>query len=231
MNNALAVAGLTNLPSVAVDLNEYSAEVDFLPRIQLTTFMTGAVKDEKIKAGHYGVPQAGGEITDLGESVDLLPIAVRRKALDTSSEPPLAVYDPSDPLYESIKDRSGERDSGCMYGPSFLVYERGTGQFYELFLGNATGRQEAARLAPYLPVSEAQAKANGVEAKGPTPLTLGARVIKRKTQSWHAPVVHKCSTPFNKLPDTETIVATVNKFLNPKTNTGEAVEEATTRSR
>lgn len=230
MSNALAIPGLTGLPSVDLNLNDYASEVDFFSRIQLTTFVSGAVKDGKITAGHYSVPQSGGEVVDLGESVDLIPFTVRNKALDTSSDPPLAVYDMTDPLYTDIKERAGEKDSGCMYGPSFLVYERNTGEFYELFLGNKTGRQEAGRFSPYLPVGEAQAEAAGVEAHGPIPLTLGSRVIKRKTQSWHAPVVHKCSTPFSNVPAAEVILAQVNKFLNPKSEAGEAAE-GTNRSR
>ena len=135
MGNALAATGLTNLPSVDVDFNDYGSDIDFLPRIQLVT--KGKYVDlGKIKPGHYGVPQGEDEILDLGESIDILPLAVRNKALDTNSDPPVAVYDTNDPLYTEIRERAGEKDSGCMYGPSFLVYERDTGEFYELFLGD-----------------------------------------------------------------------------------------------
>lgn len=227
MGNALTTASLTNLPSVAVDLTEYAGENSFLPRIQLMTFVTGHVKDGNIEAGHYGVPRGEGDVQDLGTEIDLLPLAVRNKALDTTLDPPLAVYDAQTEEYQRIKALSGEKDSGCMFGPSFLVLERNTGELFELFLGNKSGRQEAGKMAPYLPVSEDQAKAFGVEVKEPTPFTLRNKVVSRPRQSWHVPVVGKCSTPFNSLPDLERISAEVGRFVQAKQDGPEAAKEAT----
>lgn len=227
MGNALAVAGLTNLPSVDVNFGDYSTDFDFVPRIQLVT--KGKYVDlGKIDPGHYGVPQGEDEILDLGEAIDVLPLAVRNKALDTNSDPPVAVYDVNDPLYVEIKERAAEKDSGCMFGPSFLVFEPTTGNFYELFLGNKSGRQESGKLAPYLPVSKEQAKKFGVEAKGPTPATLQVKYIQRPRYSWHVPVVTKCSTPITNLPDGEIVAEQVAKFLEAKSDgAGEPVKETT----
>ena len=224
MSNELAT--LTTLPVSApkTDLTKYGGETEFLKRVQLVT--KGKYVDKgKIAPGHYGVPEGDDDITDLGESIDVLPLAVRDKALDTTEDPPLAVFDADDEVFQDIVDRAGEKDSGCMYGPSFLLFERNSGQFFEFFCGNKSGRMEAGKFAQYLPVSEEQAKANGVEAHGPLPLTLRAKYIERPRYSWHAPQVTKCSTPFTNLPPVENIVEEINKFLNPKVQDVEQAEE------
>ncbi len=217
--NALAaVSTLTNLPATVPAnsaLTTYGGEVDFLPRIQLVT--KGKYVDQGMTPGHYGVPTGEDEIDDLGESIDVLVLAVRDKALDTNQDPPVAVYDTKNPLFQEIKDKAGEKDSGCMYGPSLLVFERTTGRYYEFFLGNKSGRQEASKVAPYLAVSDAQAKAAGVEAHGPLPCTFKAKYIKRARYAWHAPQVTKCSTPIQE-PPVEEVVEQITKFMTQKTD-------------
>lgn len=233
--NGLVASSLTNLPSVAtaggaVNLSEFSEGFDFLPRIQLVT--KGKYVDKgKISPGHYGVPEGEDEITDLGADIDILALAVRNKALDTTLDPPLAVYDASSEEYQRIRAQANEKDSGCMFGPSFLIFERNTARLYELFLGNKSGRQEASKFGPYLPISEEQAKTHGVEAKGPTPLTLKAKYIERPRYSWHAPVVAKCSTPITNLPPIDQVVEEVNKFVNAKTDGPERAPEAPAKGR
>ncbi|MCI0564799.1 MAG: hypothetical protein MN733_40550 [Nitrososphaera sp.] len=223
MSNALAT--LTSLPISApkTDLSKYGGEMEFLPRIQLVT--KGKYVDKgKISPGHYGVPDGDDDITDLGESIDILPLAVRDKALDTTEDPPLAVFDAEDPVFQDIAERAGEKDSGCMFGPSFLVFERNSGKFYEFFCGNKSGRMEAGKFSNYLPVSEAEAEQFGIKAQPPQPLTLRAKYIERPRYSWHAPQVTKCSTPFTNLPAIEKVVDEITKFLNPKAADVEVAE-------
>jgi hypothetical protein len=120
-----------------------------------------------------------------------------------------------------------------MYGPSFLVYERTTGKFLEYFAYNASARQEADKMFKYLPLTQAQIdakKATNPAADeetphGPLPITLGAKLIEKKTYSWHAPVARKCSTPFNRLPTQEKLVEQVNKFLTVKSEGAAVVQE------
>jgi hypothetical protein len=229
MSNALTTAAsLTNLPSTdVVDLSKYK-ETSFLSRVQLVT--KGKYVDKGlITPGHYGVPVGDDEITDLGGTIDVLPLAVRNKALDTTTDPPTAVFDASDPVYEDIVERAGEKDSGCMYGPSFLFFERNTGQFYEFFCGNKSSRCEAGSIGQYLPVSDAKAEEFDVEAHGPLPCTLRAKYIERKNYSWHAPQVGKCSTPITNLPLIEKILAETEKFINPKVDGPEMANEEESR--
>ena len=135
MANALANLKVS-LPTMGTDadaaFNEVAKGSDFLPRIQLIT--KGKYVDTgKIAPGHYGVPQAGGEeIQDLGESIDLIPWAFRPKAMDVSDREAIVTsFDVNDDEFKRIQ--GAPKDSGCMWGPVFLVYERTTGKFYEMF--------------------------------------------------------------------------------------------------
>lgn len=227
-------ASLGALPTTvtATDLAAYSeGSQSYLPRLQLVS--KGKYIDlQKIAPGNWGIPQDGDNIEDLGAAVDILVLAVRDKALDTSGETPIAVYDKTNPLFDDIVSKAGEKDSGCMFGPSFLVLERNTGKLLELFFGNKSARQEAGKMAQFLPVSEAQAEQFGVEAREPQPCTLTSKLVQRPRYSWHVPVVQRCTTPFAELPPTDFLVTQIQEFLNPKQgDTPEVAEEGETRSR
>lgn len=214
--NALTPFAGCQLPAVADDVLEQIDEVsqgsDFLPRIQLIT--KGKYVDTgKIAPGHWGIPQPGGEdIIDLGDKIDVIPINARAKALDVSDkENIISVYDTSDPEYQRIK--AAPKNSGCMYGPSFLVVERSTGKLHELFFSNKSGRNEAGKMKPFL-----------VSA---TPCTLGIRYKKGPDYGWHVPVITKCSEPFapESVPTMDVINKETEKFKNPEKGGDEKVPE------
>ena len=197
-----------NLPAVNAaaleSLDEVAKGSDFLSRIQLIT--KGKYVDEgKITPGRWGIPQTGGdEIEDLGDKIDVIPIAFRPKALDVSDKDAIiAVYDTKDPEFQRIK--VAPKNTGCMWGPSFLVIERSTGKLHELFFGNKSGRNEAGKLKPFL-VSN-------------SPVSLGIRYKKLPDYGWHIPVVTKCSEPFDldalKVKQDE-IAKEIELFLNPE---------------
>jgi len=218
------------LPSVELvtddQLDELTKGTDFLQRIQLVT--KGKFVDTgKINPGRWGVPQPGGEeILDLGPEIDILPLIVRAKALDMRDRDAIiAVYDRDLPEFERIRLLSQESNSGCMFGPSFLVIERNTGNFYELFMGNKSAQRESGKLRPFLPVSREKAEATATEPHGPIPCTLKNRYIQRRDYGWHVPVVTKCSEPFSDLPTLERVRDEVQKFAAAKDNGIERVNE------
>jgi hypothetical protein len=215
--------GLPAISAASLEsLDEVAKGSDFLSRIQLIT--KGKYVDEgKIKPGRWGIPQPGGdEIEDLGEKIDVIPLEYRPKALDVSDKDAIvAVYDTKDPEFQRIKN--APKNTGCMWGPSFLVLERNTGKLYELFFGNKSGRNEAGKLKPFL-----------LER---APVSLGIRYKKLPDYGWHVPVVTKCSEPF----DLEAINVTdkqvakeIEIFLNPpkateKVDEGEAKKQGRAR--
>ena len=218
-NELAAPATLAGLPSTSMASDAYKDLAKgggFLQRMQL--FSKGEAIDKGlIRPGRYGIPESKDNVIELGDCIDVLPLARRPKALDLSDTSDIVtVYDHNDPEFERIKELadSGKPNTGCMYGVSFLVIERKTGRYLEWFLGSKSSRPEAGKVYPFLPVSEGEAKETGVEPRGPNAMTLKSRLVKNKNKNtWYVPVVTECSTPvdFN---ETEA-VEQIKKFLNP----------------
>lgn len=159
-----------------------------LPRIQLVT--KGLYVDRGlVKSGHYALVDDCDDISDLGAAIDLLPLACRPKALDTNGELSLCIYDETLPEFRDIAERAGEKDSGCMYGASFLVVERSTQRFCEFYLGNKSGREVVGEIRAFLPLTKADIKARSLkdEPRNAQPTTLTSRLEKKGKYSWHAP--------------------------------------------
>lgn len=124
-----------------------------------------------------------------------------------------------------------------MFGPSFLIYERSTGQFLEFFCGTKSARAEARKIYPYCPVSQDDIDAaarrgedvSGMVPHGPIPVTLKSKLVERGSYSWHVPVALKCSSPFTKLPLAEVIYKEIAKFLAVKKEGAEVVTGADNR--
>ncbi len=221
---ALVPVDFTQLPATQSGDDKGFADLsqgaDFLIRLQL--FSKGAaINKQLIPPGHWGIPEGDDEVTDLGVSIDLLPLARRPKALDMSDKDAVITnFDMESDDFKRIADASMGQDSGCMYGPSFLVVERSTGRFLEWFCGTKSTRSEAKRIYSFLPLTKQDIVARKMPAEtephGPQPLTMNIKLVERKRFSWHVPVVVKCSTPFAVLPDMEKLVKEIERFINPE---------------
>lgn len=196
----------------------------FLRRIDLKS--KGALIDKGIvKPGHYCVVKSSEDADDLGDSIDILPLARRPKAIDMNDTDQIVVtYDRGSDLFADIEKRSSQQNSRCQYGASFLVVERTTGQLYELFLGSASNRREVGAVSDFLPLTEADIKRRpslkkGTKPHGPLSLTLKSKRIenKKKGWSWFVIVPKPCSNQFTKdqIPTPEVLKAEIEKFLNP----------------
>jgi hypothetical protein len=217
------------------------------------------VKQAKIQPGNIGIPVSKEEITDLGKKVDLLLLTVREKCLDMNGDKPLAVYDTSHEefvrifweVYDQDKfdEAGGQYDerglpanqavkltpirglNGFLHGASFLVFERSTAEFYELYLANGSGREEARRMEVFLPIGDAEAAELGCDPRNPVPCTLQGKYIPGKQHQWWAPEVLKCSEPFDNLPPMEVVMAKINEFDNAEIEGIDEEAEETDRAR
>lgn len=224
---------VAQLPSTQVgtdeDFDAIAKSSDFLPRLQLYT-KGKAVNKKLVQPGNYGIPVTDDEVTDLSDEIDILPLARRPKAIDLKDpENIVAVFDVNDPEFKRIQVQSAEKESGCMYGPSFLVYERNTRQFLEFFCGTKSARTEAKRIFPYLPLTQERIdrdpKLAEQQPHDAIPVTMKSRLVEKGQWSWHVPVAVKCSTPFTKLPPTAVIVEQIVKFLDTKREGAAVVQE------
>jgi hypothetical protein len=241
-DNALAIVGL-NLPSTQLAddavFNDLAKSNEFLSRLQLYT-KGSAVNKKLIGPGEFGIPESDEQIIGLGESCDVMALARRPKALDMSDKEAIVVsYDAKSPGFLDIKARSGEQDSGCMWGVSFLFIERTTGRLVEFFCGTKSTRAEAGKIYPFLPLSAEQIKAkeaagedvSGLEPHGPLSLTMKSKLVETAKYSWHVPVVVKCSTPFKRIPAVEVINLALTEFLTVKDGGVEKEAPSTTKSK
>ena len=239
----LVPVNLDQLPSTQIGSDDQFADLaksaDFVGRLQLFT-KGKAINRKLVGPGNYGIPESDDEVIDLGDTIDIIPLARRPKAIDMTDDEAIIVnYDPGTEEFKRIAAQSLEKESHCMYGPSFLVFERSTGRFLEFFCGNKSSRSEAKKIYPFLPLTQADIDAKAaagndvsdLQPHGPLPLTLKSRLVEKGTYSWHVPVVVKCSTPFAKMPPMERIVKEITSFLTIKDNGVERAQEQTGRAR
>jgi hypothetical protein len=237
--NEIATVNMGALPVVGLGANlgqltKLTKSTSYLRRIQL--YSKGkAVDTRQIDPGCFGVP-ADDNIQSLGPEIDIIPLVVRSKAIDAKDRDAVIVsYDETTDAFAEIRERAETKDSKCMWGFAFLVYERSTGDYYEMFFGTKTARNEVPNLVPFLPRTPEQ-EAEMTEQLGKTPQPSGPCTVKSKyitkgDWGWHAPVVHPCSTPFKGF-NTEIALEQMNKFAALKDSVIEKVEEeATGRAR
>jgi hypothetical protein len=201
---------------------EATNHTDSIGRLQLF-IRDEAVRKGLIQIGHYGIPESDEKVIDLGVSVDVIPLARRPKAIDTTdSENVVVSYDFESDEFKGIAAKSAESGLRCQYGPAFLVFERSTGRFLEFFCGTKSSRIEAKNLFPLLPLTQADIDAkravgydvSGLTPHGPIPATLKVNVAENRRGTWHVPVAAACSSPFDTLPDTSVVAEKTANFLN-----------------
>lgn len=179
---------------------------DYLPRLQLMTANSDKCKGGEFPINHYALV-SGQNFTDLGEALDIAVVTWRPKALEIDEEI-ISVYDPEDAEFKRIQAKSDEKDSGCMFGPEFLVYIPSKEQFATFFMGSKSSRREAPNL----------------RARVGKAATLKSHFIETKKYSWYAPTIVPCSTPMD-IPPVEAIQEQVEKFNNPPASEVEKIPE------
>ncbi len=212
-----------DLPSTEIDegsFDDVATSTDYLQRLQLIS-KGKYVDSRQAQGGDYAVIIDSETCRVLGDRIDLLVFDRRHKAIDMSNvDQVLVSYDPASDLYADIRQRSGEKDSGCQYGVEFLVAERSTAKMYGFFFGTKSLRRVLQTMYAYMPLSAQDIERRGltgVEPHGPLPVTLTSKNVRQKTYSWFVPEFQDCSTPFskNQLPSPEKIKEEIIKFRNP----------------
>jgi hypothetical protein len=198
-------SNLTNFEDVT------SGGSSFPSRLQLFGAKSGACTDGLIPIGHWGLVD-DSVITDLGTEVDIILADWRPKAVDSSGDAVLVEYDTSVALFKEIMAKSDVPDSGCMFGPEYLVYVPGPNKYATLFMCSKTARRESKKMQPYL-------------RQG---ITLKSKVITKDKYKWHGPVSLPCSTPLTP-PDLARLTLELERFRNPPKNEVESVDDSSNR--
>ena len=121
-NTSLVPVNLEQLPSTQIGSDEVFADLaksaDYIGRLQLFT-KGKAINKKLVGPGNYGIPESDEEVIDLGDTIDIIPLARRPKAIDmTDSEAIIVNYDPETEEFKRIAAQSLEKESHCMYGPA-----------------------------------------------------------------------------------------------------------------
>jgi hypothetical protein len=202
-NNMLAVLGDVStamaIPSADFDLLA-GEQNNFQTRLQLYTFASNPCKDKTFPEGHWGLVTAS-EIKDLGESVTIVPIGVRPKAMDVSNAKPVIAYRMESPLFTSIREKAGVANSNCMCGVEYLVFLPEYDAFTTFYMANKTLRREA----------------QNVKNNLGNPIVMKTKLIQQGKNKWHGVVIAPFPTPI-QAPAVERIKFEQNQFMNPPTD-------------
>ena len=171
----------------------------YLPRIQLYSGKSGACLKGLIGIGHYGLTRAKDDIDDLTNEIDVVVCAARAKALKLDGENIINEYDQNSDQFKQIAAESEIKDSGCMFGPEFLLWVPSVGEFVTFFMSSKSARRVSKKLFAL----------RGEAA------TLGVEYIEKGKYSWHSPVISQCSETPSVLPETDKLNDEVHKFMNP----------------
>lgn len=188
--------------------DDTSTNSAFLPRIALVTSNTEKCKSGEFPVNHYALI-TGDNYDDLGLETDVLAISWRPLALSTGGDNIISVHDPVDPEFIRIMHEADHvKDSGCQYGPQFLVWSPVRKKFATVYFGSKSGRREAP----------------GFKAMLQKHITLKAKKCEGPKFTWYTAVASPCATIYD-LPDTVDLLAQLEKFNNPPAN---LIEKATT---
>jgi hypothetical protein len=204
------VVATSNVPSKwGDDVFGTMSGTAYLPRLQLFGSNSDAVKKRQVGMGDYGIVKAR-DIKPIGMPVDLLVLDWRPKAMyiPKGKESVEVNYDPSTPRFKEIAAMADTTtDSGCMFGPEFLVWLPNEG-FATFFLSSKSARYEADNFR----------KLKGRMATLESVLIEGTG--KNVGRSWHAPRIKESLVPVT-FPPIEEIDKQLSDFLNPKDFTPE----------
>lgn len=203
------LAVLDNLPASKFDDKDLEKVTggSYLPRLMIYGSNSDAVKEEKIPAIGYALVEGKDNFTYLGKDVDVLNISRRPKALEMGDSV-IANHNIHSDEFKRIKNRAdNEKDSGCMYGPEFLVWVPSLQKFATFLMGSKTARNEAPKMLALLR----------------KPVTLKTKLFSNASYKWHGSEVFPCSTPFD-MPDQAELFEKVTDFNNPKESEVELVD-------
>ena len=186
----------------------------FMASLRLLTSQSNQVKAGKFPVNHYGLFR-GGDPEDLGLEVDAIVLTWRAKAFDMSDTDAInTVYDPKTPEWIDIVRRSKIKDSGCSYGPEYLLYIPSLDVYATFFASSISARNEAKNVNNFLPVG-------GVTKSA----TFHSRFIEAKKYSWQLFQIRQCPNDLF-VPDADAYLKAFKDFMNPEAEKKELAPEA-----
>ncbi len=180
----------------------------FLPRIKLCQGQAKEVSKRQVaRGGCFALVVSKDEIIDLGEEVVMIVAAGRSKALEVG-DMILTNFDHKSPEFKRIELESKDKDSGCMFGPEYLVWLPEHKMLATLFLCSPTARREGA----------------AVHARLGRGALLTSKLIETEKYSWFGPVCKDYTSPIADLPPATELHEAIDRFRNERSSEVRAVE-------
>lgn len=211
--NANALAAIQDLlpQETETEIKQFEDLVDakdFFAILRFFSPKSDQVQEGKIGGNHYGLFRGKDSMDDLGENVDVLPLAYRPKAVLIENKAVVAQsFDQEDETYKRIRAAAnqGGGDSGAIFGPEFLLWIPKVGEFVTFHMANKTARNEST------PLRKQIGKAT----------TLGWQLLSNAKYKWTAPKVNPSTVPMSQVPPLELTREKLDLFKNPKVNVAE----------
>lgn len=182
---------------------------DYLPRLQLFGGSSDACKTGQIPIAHFGIVPNKETIIDCGKDFEVVVLAWRPRAIRIG-ESIDNYYNPKAPEFIKVQEESEIKDSGCMYGPEFLLWVPSKEQFVLYHMNNKTAR----RAAPVM---------LGLIRKA---AKLKSKLIETEKYKWHGPEILAYTSPVSPMPSAEDVITQMTKFNNPAESTTETIDQA-----
>lgn len=202
MSNALVLPESIRAAQEKFDegFKNIASDFTFLSRLQLFTSNSEECKKGLIDVATYGLYKGKDTLVKLAKTVLCMPLAHRSKAVDTKAEKPKSYYVQKSPEFQEIMRRSNaDSNSGCMYGPEFLIWLPDHG-FVTFLMGSKTARNAA----------------GSVRVCIGKVVVLGATYIQTASYSWHGPTCEPSMQGLGEMPPADRLEGVIVDFLNPK---------------
>jgi hypothetical protein len=207
----------TGLPPVPFDDDAFETTTKtgkYFPRLQFMSSNSQPCKSGDFPINHYAIVR-DKNFDDVGSSVDVIVLSWRPKAMSVLDDVIEVSFDPDSDHFKELMEKSHIKDSGCMFGPEFLVYVTSANTFCTFFMGSKSMRRESPNM----------------KALMRNTATLEAKFIETKKYSWYSPIVKTCSTPLDP-PEQQEMVEAITRFntLEDAPAEEEGVEKVETAS-
>jgi hypothetical protein len=168
----------------------------------------------RIQAGNFILRKSKTEFVDLGESLDILVIDWRPKAMhiDKATNRIQTEFDRESEAFKEIQEAAKAHAQGNFWGFEFLIYLGDYGEFANLYCNNPTLQNVArSELIHYMRKTA----------------TLKSLLIKKESTNfqWFSFNVSQCSAPFQIPLDLEALKTKHQKFQNPAPFVAEVLTE------
>jgi hypothetical protein len=237
----MSVEELSNLATVGnqplvkytdEDFEDVSKVGDYLARLQVMGSNSEAVKESKVAMGTLALVKDKANPIEIGKEVDVVVISWHPKAMrmETGGNP-MSYFNRLSEEFKKVATDSQQPDSGCMFGPEFLLYIPARKTFCTFYMGSKSARKEAPNL---LALMKKAASDSGKPAGSydVAKATIRVKYIKTQRFSWHAPQINPCTNNLEITGvDPVEFQEELMKFNNPPESAVEKAETADPNAR